>query len=393
MKRKMKTSWILFLSGMLVLSEGVALANASEAPVTEVRLNPLFSALDSNLHLINNTVTRLSGDRWATVERNGFKVSEDGMRTWREPHPVVADAKVDAMGRGIPHGGRAALAHVGDNQLVLLWRDRREPSALSEYWDRETGNPVPHARRDLWVARSADGGETWSAPEMLFDLPGYFHRHVIVTSEGTIVAPVQYHARDPGRNVIRVFSSDDAGRTWRQSEDLDIGGSGNHDGVLEPTLVELKDGRIWMLMRTNLDEFYETFSGDEGRTWTDPAPSGIAASSSPGYLLRLASGRLVLIWNRLYPEGEDTFPRRATGYLSETAANWHRQELSLALSEDDGRQWSDPIVVARHQKRNGRVSYPSALERSPGEIWIFASHGDLAVSVHEEDLLKSIGGE
>jgi len=57
-----------------------------------------------------------------------------------------------------------------------------------------------------------------------------------------------------------------------------------------------------------------------------------------GYLLRLQSGRLVLVWNRPAPEG-GTWPcgtERALGgrrFL-------YREELSIALSDDDGGTWT-----------------------------------------------------
>jgi hypothetical protein len=272
---------------------------------------------------------------------------------------------------------------------LMLWRDPREPESLEEYWDRETGNPAPGARRDLWATRSGDGGRNWSEPKRLFTRPGYFYQHIILTSRGTVVAPVQYHAKDPGRNVVRVFTSTDGGTSWIQSADLDIGGRGNHDGVLEPTLVELDDGRIWMLMRSNLDQLYQSFSEDEGKTWTHPEPSGISSSSSPGYVTRLQSGRLVLAWNRLFPENVNTFRLRGgDGYFSERAVSWHRQELSVALSGDDGKNWRRPVVVARHARLNGRLANPYLLEKSPGRIWLFTGQGNVEMEI-EESALKT----
>ena len=47
-----------------------------------------------------------------------------------------------------------------------------------------------------------------------------------------------------------------------------------------------------MLIRTNYDQFWTAYSSDKGRIWRDIRPSGIEASSAPGFLLRLKSGRL-----------------------------------------------------------------------------------------------------
>jgi len=125
-----------------------------------------------------------------------------------------------------------------------------------------------------------------------------------------------------------------------------------------------------MLIRTNLDQFWAAYSEDHGLYWRVIKPSGIAASSAPGYLLRLASGRLALIWNQLCANGETIIARAPASHRHETAESWYREELSMALSEDDGGTWSKPVVVA--EAPGGQIGYPYMLERKPGEIWVFA---------------------
>ena len=56
--------------------------------------------------------------------------------------------------------------------------------------------------------------------------------------------------------------------------------------------IQLK-AKARVTVRTNLDRFWEAFS-DDGRYWREVRPSTIDASSSPGFVLRLASGRKVL---------------------------------------------------------------------------------------------------
>ena len=68
----------------------------------------------------------------------------------------------------------------------------------------------------------------------------------------------------------------------------------------------------------------------------------------PGFLLKLRSGRLALVSN-------------------DKAG---RTNLLLALSEDDGKTWAKPVVLAR--QKDGQLSYPYCLERRPGELWIVA---------------------
>ena len=102
------------------------------------------------------------------------------------------------------------------------------------------------------------------------------------------------------RHITQTYLSKDEGATWRASNILDLGGRGHYEGTVE----ELRDGRLWLLVRMNLDRFWEAFPEDDGFTWRVFRPSQISASSSPGMLKRLKSGRLVLICNQLYPDGQ-----------------------------------------------------------------------------------------
>lgn len=88
----------------------------------------------------------------------------------------------------------------------------------------------------------------------------------------------------------------------------------------------------------------------------------------PGHLVRLKSGRLALVWNRLYPEGKSEPARSKNVQAAAAAASWHRQELSLAFSQDDGKTWSPPVVIARRAR--GGLSYPYLFEPTPGKLWV-----------------------
>lgn len=86
-------------------------------------------------------------------------------------------------------------------------------------------------------------------------------------------------------------------------------------------VVELTDGRLMMLIRTNLDQFWRAYSDDGGLYWRTIGPSGIDVSSAPGWLARLRSGRVVLVWNRLNSERTGARPRWKNPSAAETAAS------------------------------------------------------------------------
>src|SRR5690606_29785709 len=133
-------------------------------------------------------------------------------------------------------------------------------------------------------------------------------RDIIETSDGSIVFTSMIMRHNPGHHTVLTYTSKDEGKTWTASNIIDLSGTGNHSGVMESTLAQLKDGRLWMLLRTNWGNFWQTFSDDDGLTWKEVAPTDIDASSSPGLLRRLQSGRLALVWNRLFPEGKKEYP-------------------------------------------------------------------------------------
>jgi len=259
-------------------------------------------------------------------------------------------------------------------------------------WDDTKNLPAPDARLTVWSIRSLDEGKSWVDAQEIYD--GYCGAicHVIQTTGGNVVVGGQELLYDQARHAIRPYISVDDGKSWEKGNLIDLGGRGHHDGAMEPTLVELRDGRLWMLIRSTLDQFWSAYSDDQGLTWRVIQPSGIGASSAPGYLTRLASRRLVLVWNRLYPVGltteeQATYPRlKLGGSHAATAESYQREELSVAFSSDDGKTWTEPTVIARRAK--ARLSYPSVFEPRSGYFWVITGQGGLRLGLNEADFVK-----
>ena len=336
----------------------------------------------------------LSDGSLLTIDGNATRTSSDNGKTWSEPHSIYLGPSP-----GIPSSA-AVLLKSRDGVLVLVYMDW---STYKWGWDDARREAADDVRLDVWAIRSLDEGVTWVDRQQLLD--GYCGAliDIVQADSGQIVVPVQRLLRDPSRNETRVHVSADNGKTWKQSNLIDLGGRGHHGGAYEATLVQLKDGRLWMLLRTNWDRFWEAYSSDGGYSWRVIKPSRIGASTSPGYLARLASGRLVLVWNQLYPAGKTNYPRLGgDGNLSEVAASWQRDELSIAFSQDDGKTWTKPIIIARQtsghlyqhgesQYEGGSIAYPYLFERKPGLLWIITRLGPpLRVSVEEADLLGDL---
>jgi hypothetical protein len=226
---------------------------------------------------------------------------------------------------------------------------------------------------EIWAIRSLDGGQTWIDRQRI--LTGYNPNFFgfIQTRDGRLVATVPHLVTDPGRYVACALTSDDDGKTWKRSHHVDLGGHGDHSGAMEPTVAQLSDGRLLMLIRTHWGRFWEALSDDDGLSWRTVRQSQIESTSAPGFLLKLRSGRLALVSN-------------------DKAG---RANLLLSFSEDDGKTWTKPVVLAR--QNGGQLSYPYFLERRPGELWVIAGFAfkkgwqeplPLRLKIDEEALLK-----
>ena len=320
---------------------------------------------------------RLGDGQLLTVEETNCLTSKDNGLTW-QPHPIF-----DTPSK-FKFSDERAIIRTRKGVVIVAFMNNAEEHWT---WDDKLGD-APGAVLPTYAMRSTDDGRTWEAPQKLHNDWTGAVRDILETKEGRIVFTSMKMRNNPGRHTVLTYCSDDQGVTWKPSNVIDLGGAGDHDGVTEATILELKEGKVLMLMRSNWMCFWRAESQDGGLTWHPLGPSNIPASSSPGMLHRLKSGRIALVWNRLFPEGKDTFPLTGGDRLrSATPANWHRGELSIAFSNDECRTWSQPNVIAR-KPGTWLVAYPYLFEAFPGELWITTMQGGLRAKLHESDFLN-----
>lgn len=318
------------------------------------------------------------------IESDSTSVSRDGGVTWSEPRPVFTE------GEAIRISNERAMLRSRNGTIVAAFMNLEERHWT---WDNELGD-APGAKLPTYVMRSLDDGLTWQDVQKLHDDWSGAVRDMIETRDGRILFTAMKMRHDPGRHSVLTYSSIDDGASWKPSNLIDLGGAGHHGGVTEPTVVQLGDGRLWMLIRTNWSEFWAAYSSDGGLYWSIIQPSGIPASSAPAMLTRLASGRLMLLWNRPLPEGKTEWPLSGGDNLwSATPVSNHREELSLAFSDDEGRTWSDSIVIAHAHEHPGKgsarwIAYPYVFETQAGKVWITTMQGKLRAQLNEADFVE-----
>ena len=303
-------------------------------------------------------------------------VSIDQGRSWETRPLSVTD------GGPVP-GPTGALLCSRSGALILGFADLARKKWT---WDNALRD-APGACLPTCVTRSLDNGRTWESGQTLHEDWTGATRDIVQTRTGRVLFCSMMMRHNPGRHTVLTYGSDDDGVTWEPSNVIDLGGNGHHGGVTEGTVVELGDGSLYQLIRTNWGQLWRALSTDEGRTWHPYGPAGIPASSTPAKLTRLASGRVMLLWNQPVPEGADTYPLwGGDGIWSSTPASNFRGELSMSFSEDECQTWSPPVVVAR--RADGEVCYPHAFEPEPGVLWITAHRFDLRLALREEDFVS-----
>jgi len=237
------------------------------------------------------------------------RVSSDRGLTWSEPYVLQKNT-----------GKQNVMS-------VTLLRLRKDNRIAFFYLAKNTDSDL---RSFVRYSNNCKCG-TWSGPVCATPAPGYHvvnNARVIQLNSGRILIPVS-HCLDISKNYSEFknfcFISDDSGRTWRQGK----GKTGFPDTHAdEPGLVELKDGRILMVIRCALGRIYYSWSGDGGDTWSEPQRTEIKAPCAPATIKRIPSTQdLLLIWNN--------------NPLAEKAKWEDRTPLTSAVSKDEGRTWQN----------------------------------------------------
>jgi len=254
--------------------------------------------------------------------------SSDEGKTWSEPQIIVKmDGGLNVMS--------VSLLRLQDGRIALFY--------LRKY-------ALDDCRP--WLCFSTDEGKTWSAPTCCFPEAKYYvvnNARIIQLKDGSIVIPACWHeiinGRHfwPGQSVC--FISKDGGKTFQQGEFAE-----KTDPKLvfqEPGVVEMKDGKLFMFIRTSSGSQFTSISSDGGRTWNAPTPSKFISPCSPMLIRPIPdTDRFLAVWNES-PKGRNPltiaildekmdFLWKATLDQSEgTPPQWFCYPAILALNQNE----------------------------------------------------------
>jgi alpha-L-fucosidase len=198
------------------------------------------------------------------------------------------------------------------------------------------------------VIHSTDEGKTWSRPERLPDgILGPIKNKPIKLASGVILSPssIETESREWHAHVER---STDNGKSW---EKIDMDPQ-NPAKVIQPTLLTYPGGKIQALLRSNQNCIMESWSADEGKTWTPLTKLSLLNPNSGIDGVTLKSGIQALIYNPTISGKE-----------------WSngRSKLNIAVSID-GNTWKDLLKL--EDQATGEFSYPAIIQTSDGLVHI-----------------------
>ena len=272
-------------------------------------------------------------------------------------YAIISEDNGETFGAPFLFYGRDKIGANNVMSVTLRWMDNGD---MGLFFLRKISNQC----NGIFV-RSPDEGKTWSEPMFFTDPEGYIcvNPDRIIRLEngrwlavGAIHSATEYRMTEDGKRQIvenltpgrlQVYASDDDGFTWQtivKEHILPPEGRFRNTGVQEPGIVQLKDGRIWCFIRTGNDRQYETFSSDNGATWTPIEPSWFTSPDSPLSMKRLNDGRLFAVWNPI-PRG-NVRPWRIDGAMTGS-----RTPLVCAVSRDEGETWENITTIESDDRR------------------------------------------
>ncbi len=277
----------------------------------------------------------------------GF-ISCDNGKSWSEPI-TIANSVLDDRDSGIVYF---------KDKIYVTWFTAKKQTYIgansgSDYdkdWDRYcsqiSDNENEKFFKPLYVV-SEDNGKTFSE----IKYAPVFSPHGMVKSNENRLFYVGYR---PQENFALYLTKSDDGENWGQLNQFVSDERVKNEKLYEPTCLPLKDGRILILVRSEIDGIKELYATEKESGVYDFSEMTLVTPTkkSPPHLLRLKNGNILL-----------TYCRRETPL-----------GVFCRVSEDEGKTWSDELVVyLSEEEMNDKpnswdMGYPATVELENGKM-------------------------
>ena len=258
-------------------------------------------------------VTQRVDGKWqpAVEVANGVQPSAPRLPTW---NPVLFQA---------PRGS-----------LVLFYKVGPSPS---QWWGE--------------MKTSTDGGRTWSAARRLPDgILGPVKNKPVVLPDGAWLSGSSTEGNSDGWRLHFELSRD-AGATWTRIGPV---GKGVGFDAIQPSILFHPGGALQAVGRTKQGVVFQTWSKDNGKTWSPLTATNLPNPNSGTDAVTLADGRQLLVYNH-------------TGHRANEPKG-DRFPLDVAISTD-GIAWKHVLTLEREPVVSG-YAYPAVIQTSDGRVHV-----------------------
>ena len=258
--------------------------------------------------------------------------SDDMGRTWSEPVTVAGTAET---GGDYGHGDASIVTNRENGEIIGIMT-----SAGTYGHGFFAGTAAQPPRWKTIISR--DNGETWETPvdhtDDLFgakcDNPytntwksGFSGSGAALQKrDGTLVSSFVNRQADNSQH-FHFFMSKDGGQSWY------VSGTSGTDGADEPKSLERNNGDLAISVRSSGYNYYN-YTSDDGKTWHNPwrtrFTTGISGNACDGEYMVWCSTVEGNPWNVAL----QTLPNNSS-----------RQDVSIALSEDEGATFGTPKTI------------------------------------------------
>ncbi len=207
-----------------------------------------------------------------------FAKSTDGGETFSTPENVSNN----------PGFSRVPAIAVNGNIVYTVWQD------------------TSFGNQDIFFAKSTDGGETFSTPENVSNNPGRSAAPAIAVNGNIVYTVWQDGTDNPGSREIFFAKSTDGGETFSTPENVS-----KNDGISHFPQVALDGNNVYLVWGDDTDGFKDIFfakSTDGGETFSTPeniSNNQIENSDSFSYQpsINVKSNNVYVVWHD-DPQGE-----------------------------------------------------------------------------------------
>jgi predicted neuraminidase len=249
---------------------------------------------------------------WFSYFRNG---------SWTKPVEVANG--IQGNGKRYPLWN-PVLFQMPGKELILFYKDGPAPD---EWWGL--------------LKRSTDGGKSWSAAERLpKDIFGPIKNKPELLADGTLLCPSS--SEDNNWRIHMEFTKD-GGKTWSRTAALNDGVT---TSAIQPSILKLPNGKLQLVCRSENDFVLQSFSDDNGKSWSALAQTTLPNPNSGIDAVTLRDGRHIIVYNN---------------------TKKGRSPLNVAISAD-GQTWKDISVL--ENEANGEFSYPAVIQSADGKVHI-----------------------